>query len=190
MASFTISVNGTPRTVTADKNDYLLYILRDKLELTGPKYGCGVGVCGACTCNSSTPIVAEGGNGNSPYSPDSRFSGTQPTTQKNKFRTCVTRIGDVGVAAGSTPAINITTIEGLSGLPNGPALQAAWEQFDVAQCGFCQAGQLMSAYEYLTRVKGAATDEGITNAMQANMCRCGTYPRIRAAMMAAAPSFR
>lgn len=182
MASFTISVNGSTKTVEADKNDYLLYILRDKLDLTGPKYGCGVGVCGACTCNSSTPIVAAEGNGNSPYAATSRFAGSQPTTQKTKFRACVTRIGDVKGA-------NITTIEGLSGLPGGPALQAAWKANDVAQCGFCQAGQLMTAYEYLTRVKGAVTDEGITAAMQANLCRCGTYPRIRAAINAAAPSF-
>lgn len=182
MASFTISVNGAAKTVEADKNDYLLYILRDKLDLTGPKYGCGVGVCGACTCNSSAPIVAEGGNGNSPYSPESRFSGVMPTTQKRKFRPCVTRIGDI-------KGVNITTIEGLAGLPGGPALQKAWTDNDVAQCGFCQAGQLMAAYEYLTRVKGAVTDDGIVAAMQANLCRCGTYVRIRDAIKAAAPAF-
>lgn len=182
MAQISISVNGSTKTVEADKSDYLLYILRDKLDLTGPKYGCGVGVCGACTCNSSAPIVAAAGNGSSPYDASSRFSGTMPTTARTKFRTCVTRIGDVGSA-------NITTIEGLSGLPGGPALQAAWKANDVAQCGFCQAGQLMTAYEYLTRVKGAVTDAGITAAMQANLCRCGTYPRIRAAINAAAPSF-
>jgi len=182
MATFNISVNGQPKSVTADANDYLLYILRDKLDLTGPKYGCGVGVCGACTCNSSKPIVADGNNGNSPYAKDSRYSGTHPTTQKTKFRPCVTRIGDVKDA-------NITTIEGLKDLPNGPALQAAWKKFDVAQCGFCQAGQLMTAYEYLTRVKGAVTEQGITDAMQANLCRCGTYPRIRDAINFAAKSF-
>lgn len=183
MASFTIKVNGTMKTVTADANDYLLYILRDKLDLTGPKYGCGVGVCGACTCNSSKPIVAAKGNGNSPYATDSRYSGTQPTTQKRKFRPCSTRISDVG-------EIEITTIEGLKNLPNGPALQTAWTKHDVAQCGFCQAGQLMTAYEYLSRENaGPVTDEGITAAMQANLCRCGTYPRIRAAIKEAAPAF-
>ena len=178
MASFTINVNGQSRTVEADANDYLLYILRDKLDLTGPKYGCGVGVCGACTCNSSTPIVSATGNGNSPYSSTSRFSGVQPTTQKKKFRPCVTRIGDVGTTA-------ITTIEGLGATAVGAKLQASWKKFDVAQCGFCQAGQLMTAYELLTR--GVTVDDAsIDAAMQANLCRCGTYPRIRAAIKDAA----
>ncbi len=187
MATFDFIVNKKPVSVTADKNDYLLYILRDKLDLTGPKYGCGVGVCGACTCNSTSAIKAEGNSAeaaNSPYSEKSRFSGTQPKNARTKFRPCVTRIGDVVKTGGE-----ITTIEGLSGLPGGPALQKAWKDNDVAQCGFCQAGQLMTAYEYLTRVKGAVTDAGITAAMQANLCRCGTYPRIRAAINAAAPSF-
>ncbi len=182
MADFEIKVNGKTEKVTADKNDYLLYILRDKLQLTGPKYGCGVGVCGACTCHSEEAIVAsEDGNGASPYSSKSRFSGPMPLVQRNKFRPCVTRIGDVKT--------NITTIEGLSKLKGGKALQDAWKANDVAQCGFCQAGQLMTAYEYLTRVKGQVSDQGITDAMQANLCRCGTYPRIRAAIKAAAPAF-
>lgn len=189
---FTLKVNGKSPTVKADGTDFLLYILRDKLDLTGTKYGCGVGVCGACTCHSSTPIVAAGfgndengkptANNQSPYDTKSRFMGTQPTMQRNKFRPCVTRISDVG-------SREITTIEGLAGLPGGPALQAAWKANDVAQCGFCQAGQLMTAYEYLVRVKGVTTPDGITAAMQANLCRCGTYPRIRAAIETAAKAF-
>lgn len=183
MAQMTISVNGTLRTVEADKNDYLLYILRDKLDLTGPKYGCGVGVCGACTCSSATPIKAAGNSAeaaNSPYSEKSRFSGKQPTNARTKFRPCVTRIGDA-IATGG----DITTIEGLSRFALGRALQKAWTDNDVAQCGFCQAGQLMTAYELLSRISNP-TDEQITAAMQANLCRCGTYPRIRAAIKQAA----
>lgn len=180
MGTYNLTINGKPTTVEADANEYLLYILRDKLDLTGPKYGCGVGVCGACTCNSSTPIVAAGNTvaTNSPYSEASRFSGTQPTTQKKKFRSCVTRISD---AAGH----EITTIEGLGATALGAKLQASWKKFDVAQCGFCQAGQLMTAYELLQRIPNPS-DQQITDAMQANLCRCGTYPRIRAAIKDAA----
>lgn len=180
MGTYNLTINGTATTVTAEPNDYLLYILRDKLDLTGPKYGCGVGVCGACTCNSDTPITAAGNTvaTNSPYSEKSRFAGIQPTTQKRKFRSCVTRISDV---AGKS----ITTIEGLGADPLGAKLQASWKKFDVAQCGFCQAGQLMTAYELLQR-NPRPTDEDIINAMQANLCRCGTYPRIKAAIKDAA----
>lgn len=179
MASFTINVNGTPRTVEADANEYLLYILRDKLDLTGPKYGCGVGVCGACTCSSSSPIMKSDGSGPG-YDADSRFSGTAVVTPRTKFRSCVTRIGQVGTR-------EITTIEGLGATAVGAKLQASWKKFDVAQCGFCQAGQLMTAYELLSRPGiGVPTDEQIDAAMQANLCRCGTYPRIRAAIKDAA----
>ncbi len=178
MASYTLNINGQNRTVEAAPNEYLLYILRDKLDLTGPKYGCGVGVCGACTCHADTPIVAAAGNGNSPYDVNARFSGTQPTTQKKKFRSCNVRVSDVGSRA-------ITTIEGLQNTTIGAKLIASWKKFDVAQCGFCQAGQLMTAYELLERGI-AITDDSIATAMQANLCRCGTYPRIRAAIKDAA----
>ena len=178
MASYTLKVNKQDRPVVAEPNDYLLYILRDKLDLTGPKYGCGVGVCGACTCHASTPIQAANGNGTSPYADDSRFSGTHPTTARNKFRPCVTRISDVG-------AREITTIEGLGNTELGRKLQASWKKFDVAQCGFCQAGQLMTAYDLLERGT-PITDAAIDAAMSANLCRCGTYPRIRQAIKDAA----
>ncbi len=178
MANYILNVNQQSRSVTAEPNDYLLYILRDKLDLTGPKYGCGVGVCGACTCHANTPITAAGGNGSSPYSPESRFSGIQPTTPRNKFRSCVTRISDIGQR-------EITTIEGLGNTALGKKLQASWKKFDVAQCGFCQAGQLMTAYDLLERGT-AINDAAIDAAMQANLCRCGTYPRIRAAIKDAA----
>ncbi len=180
MASFTISVNGTPRTVEADANDYLLYILRDKLDLTGAKYGCGVGVCGACTCSTSAPIMKSDGSGVG-YDADSRFAGVAVATPRTKFRPCVTRIGQVG-------SRNIMTIEGLGATPLGQKLQAAWTKMDVAQCGFCQAGQLMTAYELLSRGPGVPSDAAIDAAMQANLCRCGTYPRIRAAIKLAAAS--
>jgi len=178
MATYTVTINGTPTNIDAEPNDYLLYILRDKLDLTGAKYGCGVAVCGACTCHSDTPIIAADGNGASPYSPASRFAGTQPTNARKKFRSCNVRMVDV---AGKS----ITTIEGLKDKPLGAKLIASWKKFDVAQCGYCQAGQLMTAYELLERIP-QPTDDQITAAMQANLCRCGTYPRIRAAIKDAA----
>ena len=178
MAQYTLNINNQSYTVDAAPNDYLLYILRDKLDLTGAKYGCGVAVCGACTCHSDTPIVASNGNGASPYDADSRFSGTQPTTARKKFRSCNVRVKDIG-------ARKITTIEGLAATAIGAKLIASWKKFDVAQCGYCQAGQLMTAYELLERIP-QPTDDQITAAMQANLCRCGTYPRIRAAIKDAA----
>ncbi len=175
---YNLKINGESRRVEANPKDYLLYILRDKLDITGPKYGCGVGVCGACTCHADTPIIAADGNGKSAYANDSRFSGTQPTTPRKKFRPCVTRVSDIGQR-------NITTIEGLGKTELGRKLQAAWKKFDVAQCGFCQAGQLITAYDLLERGE-PVTDAAIDAAMSANLCRCGTYPRIRAAIKDAA----
>ncbi|MCF2949462.1 (2Fe-2S)-binding protein [Paraglaciecola aquimarina] len=127
----------------------LLWFLRDKLELTGTKFGCGMGLCGACT------IHVDG----------------QAT------RSCVLPVSSV---AGKS----ITTIEGLSEEGSHP-LQQAWLEHKVPQCGYCQAGQIMNAASFLATNKSPSGDE-IDNAMQGNICRCGTYQRIKAAITDAA----
>jgi isoquinoline 1-oxidoreductase alpha subunit len=144
-----IKVNGQAMTTTAEPETPLLWVLRDELKLFGTKYGCGLGLCGACTVHL---------NG-------------KPT------RSCVTSVGSVGAA-------EVTTIEGLSG-PHADALKSAWKEVDVVQCGYCQSGQLMSACALL-RERGSPTDEQIVEAMDGNVCRCGTYPRIKAAIHLAA----
>jgi len=131
----------------------LLWVLRDALELTGTKFGCGVGACGACT------VLVDGA----------------PT------RSCQLSLT---MAAGK----RVTTIEGLAEAGGGK-LQDAWLAEDVAQCGYCQAGQLMSAAALLTRTP-RPTDAEIDAAMAGNLCRCGTYQRIRAAIHRAAGSSR
>jgi len=125
-------------------------VLRDELNLTGSKYGCGVGACGACT------VLLDG----------------------VAVRGCQIALRDVGAGA-------VTTIEGL-GTPEAlHALQAAWIEHQVAQCGYCQSGQIMQAASLLAQTP-APTDLEIDEAMAGNLCRCGTYPRIRAAIHAAA----
>jgi isoquinoline 1-oxidoreductase alpha subunit len=143
----TLNVNGKALNVKAAPDTPLLWVLRDELGLTGSKYGCGVGQCGACT------VLADG----------------QP------IRSCLTPMSAVG-------AMKITTIESLGG--NHP-LQVAWVKNDVPQCGYCQSGQLMSAAALLA-AKPHPTDEEITQAMDGNICRCGTYQRIHAAIKEAA----
>jgi isoquinoline 1-oxidoreductase alpha subunit len=155
MPEYTLIVNGAPRTVEAPADMPLLYVLRDLLGVTGPKYGCGVGICGACTSHlgANTPV-----------------------------RLCITPIAAVGSQA-------ITTIEGLA---NGDALhpiQQAWIEEDVAQCGFCQPGQIMSALALLSQ-NPDPSDADIDAAMSDNVCRCGTYVRIRAAVKRAAAAMR
>jgi isoquinoline 1-oxidoreductase alpha subunit len=127
----------------------LLWYLRDELQLTGTKFGCGMGLCGSCTVHLNGEPV----------------------------RSCVTPLS---AAQGK----KITTIEGLSADGTHP-LQAAWEQHNVAQCGYCQPGQIMQAAALLQK-NPKPTDAQIDNAMDGNICRCGTYPRIRAAIKAAA----
>ena len=148
MPTYTFTVNKQPKTVDAPANMALLWVLRDKLGITGPKYGCAVDACKACTC---------------------LINGKAATT-------CSVRVSD---AQGK----QITTIEGLA---NGEVLhpvQQAWLDLDVPQCGFCQPGQIMAAVDLLTRTK-SPTDAQI-DAIE-NMCRCGTYGRIRQAIKAAA----
>jgi isoquinoline 1-oxidoreductase subunit alpha len=148
--SFTILVNGTRHSVDVDGEMPLLWVLRDVLGLKGSKFGCGVGLCGACTVHlDGTPA-----------------------------RACSTPIGSVGSAA-------VATIEGIAGSPVGAKVQAAWLDVDVVQCGYCQAGQIMSAAALLTKTPHP-TDRDIDRAMAGNVCRCCTYTRIRAAIKQAA----
>ncbi|MDH4108612.1 MAG: (2Fe-2S)-binding protein [Gammaproteobacteria bacterium] len=145
----TLTVNGSERDVDADGDMPLLWALRDELGLTGTKYGCGVGACGACT------VHVDG----------------QPT------RACLTPLA---AAAGRS----VITIEGL-GADGLTVLQQAWIDENVPQCGYCQAGQLMSAAALLARSPDPS-DADIDAAMAGNLCRCGTYPRIRKAIRTAA----
>lgn len=145
MKSIVLNINGKQTTLEADPEMPLLWVLRDVLDLRGTKFGCGMGLCGACT------VHLDG----------------------NPTRSCITSVSEVGTQ-------KITTIEGLS--PDGThPVQAAWMEEDVPQCGYCQAGQMMTA-AYLVAQKPAATDEDILHAMTGNLCRCGTYHRIRRAV--------
>jgi len=149
MASFLIYINGEKRQVKVDGNTPLLWVLRDNLKLTGTKYGCGRGLCGACTVHIDGEAT----------------------------RSCITAIEN---AAGS----NITTIEGLSKDSDHP-VQKAWVAEDVPQCGYCQSGQIMTAVAFLDRNSNPEEDD-INAAMKMNICRCGTYQRIRKAIGRAA----
>ena len=148
-----LTVNGAVRQVEADPEMPLLWVLRDLLGITGPKFGCGAGVCGACT-------VWVGGD---------------------PVRSCSLPLGEVGA--------EIVTIEGLpaaSGLPEGALhpVQEAWEAEQVAQCGYCQPGQIMTAAALLRDLPAPSAAD--VDAAMVNLCRCGTYPAIRAAVARAA----
>jgi isoquinoline 1-oxidoreductase alpha subunit len=145
----TFHLNGADVSVDAVADLPLLWVLRDLLGVTGPKYGCGVGVCGACT---------------------SHLDG-------DAFRPCITPVGDV-------VGHDVTTIEGL-GADGLHPVQQAWVDEDVAQCGFCQPGQIMTAVALLA-TNPNPTDADIDAAMSENVCRCGTYCRIRSAIKRAA----
>ena len=147
--NYTLMVNGERRAVDADDDTPLLWIIRDHLELTGTKFGCGMAMCGACTVHLNGEPV----------------------------RACVTPISDVGDQA-------VTTIEAL-GSREGKAIQAAWRELDVVQCGYCQSGQIMQATALLAETP-RPSDEDIDVAMSGNVCRCATYHRIRAAIHRAA----
>ena len=147
MPNQNFSVNGTAVNVDAPDGLALLWVLRDKLGITGPKYGCGLDVCKACTCLVNGKAVS----------------------------TCVTSIASV-------QGKKVTTIEGLANGTTLHPVQQAWLNIDVPQCGFCQPGQIMAAVDLLNKTK-APTDAQI-DAIE-NMCRCGTYGRIREAIKAA-----
>jgi aerobic-type carbon monoxide dehydrogenase small subunit (CoxS/CutS family) len=149
MPEITLNVNGQDRRVDVPAETPLLWALRDTLTLTGTKYGCGVGLCGACTVHLDGKAV----------------------------RSCVT---PVSAASGK----KIVTIEGLAS-GNSHPLQVAWIAEDVPQCGYCQSGQIMTAAALLAKNPNPS-DEDITNAMTGNLCRCGTYNRIRKAIHRAA----
>lgn len=148
--AYTIRVNGRSRTADVEGDMPLLWVLRDELGLKGSKFGCGVGMCGACTVHLDGKPV----------------------------RSCITPISAVKSAS-------VTTIEGVGATPIGAKVQKAWLDVDVVQCGYCQAGQIMSASALLA-VKPRPTDADIDAAMQGNACRCCTYVRIRAAIKQAA----
>jgi isoquinoline 1-oxidoreductase subunit alpha len=146
-------VNGRQVETQADASMPLLWFLRDELGLTGTKFGCGAGLCGACTIHLNGTAV----------------------------RGCQTTLGD---ASGAT----VTTIEGLSSDGSHP-VQVAWRTLNVPQCGYCQAGQIMQAASLLKSTP-QPTDQQINDAMYGNLCRCGTYPRIRTAIKRAAEGMK
>jgi isoquinoline 1-oxidoreductase subunit alpha len=150
----TLTVNGTPHTLDLPGDMPLLWVLRDALDLTGTKYGCGIAACGACTVHLDGVAV----------------------------RSCQTTLDDAAGAA-------VTTIEGLGNPAALHAVQAAWIEHQVAQCGFCQSGQIMQAASLLSEIPDPADDD-IDAAMSGNLCRCGTYPRIRAAVKTAATTLK
>ena len=149
-----LTVNGTLHEVDVEPDMPLLWVLRDALNITGPKYGCGIAQCGACTVHIDGQAV----------------------------RSCQAPIGELEGA-------EVTTIEGLGQPTSLHAVQQAWIEGQVAQCGYCQAGQIMQAASLLDR-NPAPTNTDIDAAMSGNLCRCGTYPRIRAAIHAAAQKLR
>ncbi|MEO1337634.1 MAG: (2Fe-2S)-binding protein [Myxococcota bacterium] len=144
-----LTVNGGVYDVDVEKEMPLLWVLRDELGITGPKYGCGIAQCGACTVHVNGTAV----------------------------RSCQLAVGEVSG--------EVLTIEGI-GTPDAMhAVQEAWLEEQVAQCGYCQGGQMMQAASFLD-INPDPSDAQIDVAMSANLCRCGTYPRIRAAVKKAA----
>ena len=144
-----LTVNGGVYDVDVEEEMPLLWVLRDELGITGPKYGCGIAQCGACTVHVNGAAV----------------------------RSCQLAVGEVSG--------EVTTIEGIGTPDSMHAVQEAWLEEQVAQCGYCQSGQMMAAASFL-KINSDPTDEQIDRAMSANLCRCGTYPRIRAAVKKAA----
>ncbi|MEY3051672.1 MAG: hypothetical protein RLY31_1457 [Bacteroidota bacterium] len=149
MAFFSLNINGEKQLVNVDPATPMLWVLRDQLNLTGTKYGCGIAQCGACTIHLGDMAV----------------------------RACMLPVSQVG----NQP---VTTIEGLSDDGCHP-VQKAWLEHDVAQCGYCQAGQIMNAAAFL-KSHPNPSDEEIETAMNGNICRCGTYLRIKAAIRSVA----
>ena len=148
------TVNGKEHDVDVEDDMPLLWVLRDELGITGPKYGCGIAQCGACTVHLDGTAV----------------------------RSCQ-------VPASALEGTEVTTIEGLGTPDSLHALQAAWIEHQVAQCGYCQSGQIMQAATLLD-TNPEPTDEDIDFVLSGNLCRCGTYPRIRAAIHSAAKTLQ
>ena len=146
--TISFKVNGKKESVEADSDTPLLWVLRDFLDLTGTKFGCGKGVCGACTVHLDGAAI----------------------------RSCQ-------VPLSAIEGKNVSTIESLG--ESAPKLLESWVENNVPQCGYCQAGQLMSAAALLS-VNAAPEDEDIDQAMSGNICRCGCYPRIKKAIKEAA----
>lgn len=149
-----ISVNGEVRLIDVEPEMPLLWVLRDELGITGPKYGCGIGFCGACTVHVDGEAI----------------------------RACQLPIGDIGDS-------KVTTIEALATPGTLHAVQEAWIEHQVAQCGYCQSGQIMQAASLLS-AEPNPDDAMIDDVMSGNLCRCGTYPRIHAAVKTAAQKLR
>jgi isoquinoline 1-oxidoreductase alpha subunit len=141
-----IRINGQNRVVDVEDDMPLLWVLRDVLDIKGPKFGCGIAQCGACTVHADGVAI----------------------------RSCVTPVAAVGER-------EITTIEGVGATEVGRRVQAAWKDLDVPQCGYCQAGQIMSATALLA-TNPSPDDAEINTAMAGNICRCASYQRIRAAI--------
>ena len=150
----TLNVNGQSRKVDAEPDTPLLWVLREDLQLTGTKFGCGMALCGACTVHLDGQAV----------------------------RSCQTPVSAVG-------SKKVTTIEGIAATRTGKAVQTAWLALDVPQCGYCQSGQIMSACALLAQNKAPA-DADIDSAMSGNICRCGTYNQIRAAIKDASATLK
>jgi len=149
MSSYTLKINKQTFQIDAEPDTPLLWVLRDRLQLTGTKFGCGIAQCGACTVHlNGVPI-----------------------------RSCVTPVSSVSG--------EVTTIEGLSSGSGLHPLQQAWVEHDVPQCGYCQAGQIMTAAALLAD-NASPSDDDIDRALAGNFCRCGTYIRIREAVHTAA----
>lgn len=148
-----LTVNGEVHNVDVSPDMPLLWVLRDELGITGPKYGCGIAQCGACTVHMNGTAV----------------------------RSCQVPVGSV--------ESEITTIEGIGTPQEMHAVQQAWVEHQVAQCGYCQSGQIMQAASMLSANRNPS-DQQIDVAMSGNLCRCGTYPRIRAAIKTAAKKLR
>ena len=151
MAKINLDINGKKQVVDIDPATPVLWVLRDHLNLTGTKYGCGMAQCGACTVHLDGAAV----------------------------RSCILPVSQVENK-------KITTIEGISENGDHP-VQKAWLEHDVPQCGYCQSGQIMTAVALLNK-KPHPSDQEIENGMHGNLCRCGTYLRIRAAVKSAAKS--
>ena len=154
LLKFTLNINGSHKVVETDPSTPMLWVLRDELKLTGTKFGCGRGLCGACTIH---------------------LNGVET-------RSCQTSIDSL------EEEDEITTIEGLSEKGDHP-VQKAWITNDVPQCGYCQSGQIMTASAFLER-NNNPNDEDINNAMKMNICRCGTYQRVRKAIYAASEEIK